>query len=61
MKVECEFKITFQDGKEAGKVICDKKIYDTETQVTEYGIIERLRFEWNYIHDTRLVNEGGSE
>ena len=51
MKCEVEVKITLLEGAEAGKLITEKKIADTVQDITEFGIIERLRWEWNYIHD----------
>ena len=56
MKVGYEIKITILEGEERGKVIYDKKIGETKTIVTEYGIIERLNLEWNYIHDTKHIS-----
>lgn len=55
MLVEVDLKITIQDGDEAGKVIHDKKIFETETEQTEFGTIERLRFDWNYLHNLLSV------
>ena len=57
MKVEIDMKITFLEGEQKGRIITDKKIVDTESEVTEIGIIERLRLEWNYIHQMKSVKQ----
>jgi len=56
MKVEVEMKITVLEGEEEGRTFTEKTIADTNPQITEYGIIERLTMKWNYIHRER-VNE----
>ena len=56
MKVEVEMKIIVLEGEEAGRTFTQKTVYETEPEYTEYGIIEKLRLEWNYIHD---VPKGG--
>ena len=53
MKVEIEMKITVLEGEEAGRTFTQKTVGETEPQITEYGVIERLRLEWNYIHDDK--------
>lgn len=50
MRVEAEVKIKILDGEEKGKTDTFTTIGETDTQYREYGIIERLRLEWNYIH-----------
>jgi len=49
MRVEAEVKIKVLDGKERGAVHTFTTTGETQTQYTEIGIIERLRFEWNHI------------
>ena len=51
MKVEVEMKITVLEGEEEGRTFTQKTIGETEPQYTEYGTIEKLRLEWNYIHN----------
>ena len=53
MKVAVEMKITVLDGEEEGRTFTEKTIADTDQQITEYGIIERLTMKWNYIHKER--------
>lgn len=55
MKVEAEVKIKILDGDETGKIDTFKTIGETDSRCTEYGIIERLRLEWRYIHNAPLV------
>lgn len=57
MKVEAEVKIKILDGEEKGKVDTFRSIGETETQCTEYGIIERLRLEWRHIHNVSSWGE----
>ena len=54
MKVSVEMKITVLEGKEKGRTFTEKSIADTEPQYTEYGVVEHLTIEWNYIHKTPL-------
>lgn len=54
MKVEAELKITILEGDEKGRIDISKFIQETDTEYTEYGIIERLKLGWNYIHDVCL-------
>lgn len=51
MKVEAEVKIKILDGEERGRTDTFTTIGETNTQYTEYGIIECLRLEWNHIHN----------
>lgn len=51
MKVEAEVKIKILDGEEQGKIDTFTTVGETDTQYTEYGIIERLRLEWRHIHN----------
>ena len=57
MKVEAEVKIKILDGEEKGKVDTFRSIGETETQYTEYGIIERLSLEWRHIHNVSSWGE----
>lgn len=61
MKVEVEVKIKILDGEEQGKTDIFTTIGETDTTYTEYGIIERLRLEWNHIHNAPLVEPQESE
>ena len=61
MKVEAEVKIKILDGEERGKTDTFTTIGETDTEYTKYGIIERLRLEWRYIHNVRLVEPQESE
>lgn len=61
MKVEAELKIKILDGEEKGKTDIFRTIKETDTQYTEYGIVERLKLEWNYIHNVCLVEPQESE
>ena len=61
MKVEAEVKIKILDGKEKGKIDTFKIVDETDTQYTEYGIIESLRLGWKYIHHVHLVGSKESE
>ena len=61
MKVEAEVKITILDGEEQGKVNTFTTVGETDTTYTEYGIIERLRLEWKYIHNAHLIDQQKSE
>ena len=57
MKVEIDIKITVIDGPKAGDVITKKIVTDTRPQFTEYGIVEQVRFEWNWLHDMKFAKE----
>ena len=52
MKVEVETKIILLEGEEKGRIFTDKKVMNTETEVSEMGIVERLTLAWSYIHNT---------
>lgn len=51
MKVEVDIKITLLEGKEKGRTLYDKHIMETETEHTEYGIVEKLTILWRFMHD----------
>ena len=57
MKVEAEVKIKILDGEEQGKIDTFTTVGETDTAYTEYGIIEKLRLEWKYIHNVHLVEQ----
>lgn len=57
MKVSVDVKIIILEGKEKGKVLTRQLIEDTITEHTEYGTIERLILEWNYLHQNRVVKD----
>lgn len=61
MKVEAEVKIKILDGKEQGKIDTFTTVGETDSLYTEYGIIERLRLEWRYIHNAHLIEPQESE
>ena len=51
MKVEVEMRITVLEGKEKDRTFIERSITDTvPIKYTEYGIIEHLTVEWNYLH-----------
>ena len=50
MKVSVEMKITVLEGAEEGRTFFEKTIVDTESQYTEFGVIEDLTLKWKYIH-----------
>lgn len=50
MKVNVNMKIEILDSEEAGRTFHDSFIRETETQHTEYGVIDRLEFGWQYLH-----------
>ena len=56
MKVEAEVKIKILDGEEKGKIDTFTTVSETETNYTEHGIIERLRLEWQHIHNMYLYD-----
>ena len=57
MKVEIDIKITVLDGPVAGDVITKKIVTDTHPQYTEYGIVEQVKFEWNWLHSMEFIDE----
>lgn len=61
MKVETEVKITILDGEEKGKTETFRSTGETNTTYTRYGIIERLRLEWAYIHHKHSIESQESE
>ncbi len=60
MKVEVDIKITVLEGEEAGRTFTQKTVGETEPEYTEYGTIERLRFEWNHIHNMPSISKSCS-
>lgn len=61
MTVKAVVKIEILEGEEKGKIDTFSTIGETNTQYTEYGIIEHLRLEWRYIHSVHLFDEKGKE
>ena len=57
MKVEVEMRITVLEGKEKNRTFIERSITDTvPIKYTEYGIIEHLTAEWNYLRK-EVTNE----
>ena len=57
MKVEVEMRIKVLDGEEKGREFFDHKAYETESEITKFGIVERLRINWAYVHPDYAVGE----
>lgn len=55
MKVKVEMKITLLDGEEEGRVFNENSIMETETDIGELGLIERLNIGWRYMHPNKSI------
>lgn len=55
MKVKVEMKITLLEGEEEGRVFDESSIMETETDMGELGLIERLNIGWRYMHPNRPI------
>ena len=55
MKVKVEMKITLLEGEEEGRVFDESSIMETETDIGELGLIERLNIGWRYMHPTKPI------
>lgn len=59
MKIQADVKITILEGDEKGKVCTFSQIGETDTEYTEYGIIERIGLGWSYIHPVYVDDNRG--
>ena len=52
MKAKVDMRIKLLDGEEKGREFFDHKIFETESEITKFGIVERLKINWAYVHPT---------
>ena len=57
MKVEVDMRIKLLDGEEKGREFFEHKIFETESEITKFGIVERLRINWTYVHPDYVLGE----
>ena len=50
MKVQVDFKVTFLEGEDKGKTTEFNRVYDTQQEYCELGVVERLRIMWSFLH-----------
>lgn len=61
MKVEAEVRIRIIEGEEKGSIYSFITSGETQSHKTEFGIIERLRLEWNHFIPYRKKEEKGGQ
>ena len=61
MQVQAEVKITILDGEERGRVETYTTTGETQSQYTDFGIIERLRLQWNHIRPYKSIRVDDGE
>ena len=50
MKIRADVKIPILEGEEKGKFHTFSTVSETDTEYTKYGIIERVKIGWSYLH-----------